>query len=74
MSYAFQVKYVGNQTRLYGKTALVQIDRQDPTRCKAQFDDTKLPEAFGWTPFLTNEFDFRPSQLQEFWDIQGRNQ
>lgn len=65
--------YKGHQTRLSGKTALVQINREDPTRCTAQFDDQSLPEAFGWWAMGTKDFAIRPSELAEYWDVQGRN-
>lgn len=54
--------YVGKDSRLYGKTALI---RDDPITKEfgnsfplqlAQFDDTELEEAFGWHLFNRSDF------------------
>ncbi len=63
------IRYIGPQERLKGKLALVQLDGLEPHKCTAQFDDTSLPEAYGWHPFKVSEFDIRPSQKAEYWDM-----
>lgn len=51
-------KYVGEDLRLKGKTALLM--EASPGYVVAQFDDTSLVEAVGWWPFKVLEFEMDP--------------
>ncbi len=51
-------RYVGPDQRLYNQRALLM---KTTTGWKAQFDDTSLPEAYGWWEFLESEFEVDPS-------------
>ena len=42
-----------------GKTAMI-IEAEQAGIVLAQFDDTTLPEAFGWHPFLASDFEIIP--------------
>ena len=53
--------YIGSDTSLLGKGALVMDDPESSTRMVlAQFDDISLPEAFGWHPFFSYDFRMDP--------------
>lgn len=54
------LKYIGKDKRLFGETALVRDDPESRSRgVLAQFDNTRLPEAFKWWPFYSYEFEER---------------
>lgn len=47
--------YIGPEARLKGETALLQVRHNN--RLAAQFNNTELPEAFGWTMFEVSDFE-----------------
>lgn len=50
--------YIGSSHELKDKTALILPHKEGDRKVKAQFDDTTLPQAFGWHTFLATEFRF----------------
>lgn len=51
--------YVGVRARLRGKTCLIQDVPDVPGGVRAQFDDRRLKEAFGWWQFRKSDFEER---------------
>ena len=60
-------RYIGEDKRLQGKTALIQPFPEEnikgtANKVIAQFDDMDLPEAFNWWPFYDCEFEDLPEK------------
>ncbi len=49
-----RARYIGNDSRLKDEIAYIQYE--DRWVVKAQFNNTSLREAFGWWPFIKEDF------------------
>ena len=51
-------RYIGKKLRLFKQSALLMDVPGEPQMYQAQFNNTLLPESFGWKVFNKRDFDF----------------